>query len=146
MINSILTVAVMVVLPVFVFSQKNAQKHPSEINQSSNTRNNISKLPNWAGMHNYDAKAHAYFPDYYTYYDPKRGGYIFWKDGKYTFTPSMPPFLEKVDMSKTRIKILKGLSLDMQPEQNYPHYMKMYPAQENRNNLVPVPVPGTPGN
>ncbi len=143
--NSILTVAFLIVTPLCVWGQNNNLKQSDKTNKTDKAIKN-TKLPNWAGMINYDASAHAYFPDYYTYYDPKRGGYIFWKDGKYTFTPSMPPFLEKVDMSKTRIKILKGLSLDMQPEQNYPHYMKMYPAEENRNNSVPVPVPGTPGN
>lgn len=143
--NSIIAIVVFVVFPLCVFGQKNNLKETSGINKTAKA-NSSTKLPNWAGMLHYDAKAHAYFPDFYTYYDPKRGGYIFWKDGKYTFTPSMPPFLEKVDMSKTRIKILKGLNLDMQPEQNYPHYMKMYPAEENRNNSVPVPVPGTPGN
>src|SRR4051812_9436753 len=95
--------------------------------------------PPWASPHNYDAKAHAYFPDYYTYYDPKRGGYVFWKNGKYTFTPALPPFLEHVDLGRERIKILNGLSLDMHPELHYPYYMKLYPAV-HQYNMVPVPT------
>ncbi len=77
-------------------------------------------------------------PDYYTYYDPARGGYVYWDKGNWIFTPSVPPYMEKVDLSKERIQILKGLSLDLHPEQNYPYYMEMYPA-EHINNMVPVP-------
>ena len=99
---------------------------------------NKATMPPWAAAHHYDASAHAYFPDYYTYYDPKRGGYVYWDNGKWTFSPSVPPYLEKIDLSKSRIQILKGLSLDLHPEQDYPHYMKLYPA-EHENNLVPVP-------
>ena len=110
---------------------------------AQNTKGKASDLPPWAAAHHYDATAHVYFPDYYTFYDPKRKGYVYWENGKYTFTPAVPPFLEKVDMRKTRIQILKGLSLELHPEQDYPYYMKMYPA-DHENNLVPVPVPGNP--
>ena len=102
-----------------------------------------TKVPEWAAAHNYDATSHVYFPDYYTFYDPARGGYVFWENGKWSFTPSVPAYLEKVDLSKSRIQILKGLSLDLHPELDYPHYMKLYPA-EHENNLVPVPIPGNP--
>ena len=95
-------------------------------------------LPAWAAAHQYNAAEHVYFPDYYTYYDPQRGGYLFWKDSQYVFTPTMPPFMEKVDMSKERVQILKGLSLDLHPEEHYPYYMKLYPAMHDYND-VPVP-------
>jgi len=104
-----------------------------------------TSLPSWAAAHNYDATAHVYFPDYYTFYDPRRGGYVFWQNGKYTFSPSMPPFLEKADLTKSRVKILKGISLDLHPEQDYPRYMKLYPPDDNGNSKVPVPIPGNPG-
>lgn len=111
----------------------------------STDKNTKTTMPSWAAAHHYDARSHAYFPDYYTYYDPARGGYVFWDNGQWSFTPALPPFLEKVDLSKSRVKILKGLSLDLHPELNYPHYMKMYPADRGAT-LVPVPIPGTPGN
>lgn len=103
-----------------------------------------SGLPAWAAAHSYDASAHAYFPDYYTYYDPKRKGYVYWDKGKYVFTPALPPFMEKVDMSRTRVKILKGLSLDLHPELNYPYYMQLYPPDPNNHILVPVPTQDNP--
>jgi len=110
---------------------------------AQNTQSSEADLPPWAAAVHYDATAHVYFPDYFTFYDPKRKGYAYWDNGKYVFTPGVPLFLEKVDMSKTRIQILKGLSLDKYPELDYPYYMTMYPA-DHENNLVPVPIPGNP--
>jgi len=100
------------------------------------------QVPAWAAAHNYNAKEHVYFPDYYTYYDPQRGGYVFWKNGKWSFSPSVPPYMEKVDLAKSRVEILQGLSLDLHPEQNYPNYMKLYPPVHEYND---VPVPGGNG-
>jgi len=82
---------------------------------------------------------YVYFPDYYAFYDPDRG-YIFWNDQTKSWNSSLEPpkFMSNVDMSKTRIQILKGLSLDLHPEQNYPNYMRLYPAQTT-NPDVPVP-------
>jgi hypothetical protein len=120
-------------------------KHKHKTTKSAKTaKTSRTAVPPWAAAHKYDASAHVYFPDYYTYYDPNRGGYVFWNNGKYTFTPALPPFLEKVDLGKSRIQILKGLSLDLHPEQNYPYYMKLYPPDNSGNSMVPVPVPGNP--
>ena len=97
-----------------------------------------AEMPHWAAAHNYDGTAHVYFPDYYTYYDPQRAGYVYWDNGHWIVTPSVPPYMEKVDLDKSRIKILKGLSLDLHPELDYPNYMKLYPA-DHENNMVQVP-------
>jgi len=103
-----------------------------------------AKIPEWAAAHNYDATAHVYFPDFYSFYDPNRGGYVFWDKGNWSFSPTVPPFLANVDLSKSRIQILKGLSLDLHPEENYPYYMEMYPPDQNNNTLVPVPAQSNP--
>lgn len=100
--------------------------------------------PAWAAAHQYDMRSHVYFPDYYAYYDPTRGGYMFWNNGKWVFTPTVPPYLEHIDLSQSRVQILKGLSLDLHPEESYPHHMKLYPAQDVNNPDVPVPVSGAP--
>ena len=122
-------------------TQKSKHKHKSTKIAKATT----TPLPAWAAAHHYDATAHVYFPDYYTYYDPNRGGYVFWSNGKYTFTPALPPFLEKVDLGKSRVQILKGLDLNMHPEEDYPYYMKQYPADNTVNDgMVPVPIPGNP--
>ena len=127
-------------LPLGCYAQNSNVKHK----HSKAAKAKTAKVPNWASAHEYDATAHAYFPDYYTYYDPNRGGYVYWQNGSYTFTPSLPPFMKNADLSKSRVQILKGLSLDMHPEQNYPYYMKMYPAVDANDRKVPVPIPGNP--
>ena len=116
-----------------------------KITKTEGSRKTIAKkVPEWAKSQNYNADAHVYFPDYYTFYDPVRGGYFYWDNNNFSFSPNVPTFLEKVDLAKSRIKILKGLSLDLHPEQNYPYYMKMYPPNDAGNVNVPVPVPGNP--
>ena len=116
-------------------------KHKHKSKTKAKTAKIDKPLPPWAAAHNYDATEHVYFPDYYTFYDAGRGGYVFWKDTGWSFTPAMPPYMEKVDLSKERVQILKGLSLDLQPQLNYPNYMEQYPAQPGYNK---VPVPGSP--
>ncbi len=135
--KKIWVVLFLIILPIIAGAQKSAKV---DINQKV-TKSRA--LPSWAAAQQYDATAHVYFPDFYTFYDPERGGYVYWENSKWSFSPSVPSFLEKVDMSKSRIQILKGLSLDLHPEQNYPHYMKMYPA-DKEHNKVPVPIPGNP--
>ncbi len=130
--KKILVAFLILVIPFAVMAQNTDNK------KAGKPANSKADLPYWAPAHKYDARAHVYFPDYYTFYDAKQKGYYYWDNGQYKFTPALPPFLEKVDMSKTRIQILKGLSLDLHPEQNYPYYMKLYPA-EHENNMVPVP-------
>jgi hypothetical protein len=129
---------------LFIFSfAVNAQNSHNE-NKNEKQASKSNPLPDWAPALHYDATAHAYFPDYYTFYDAGRGGYVYWENGTWTFSPAVPPYLKKVDLRKSRIKILKELSLDLHPELNYPYYMKMYPPDPNGNTLVPVPIPGNP--
>src|SRR5580692_2562691 len=127
--NSIWLVLMIWLLPFVCSAQDNkAVKHTKHKHKSVHrTAKKATALPPWAAAHNYDATAHVYFPDYYTYYDPQRGGYVYWDNGKFTFNPSVPPYMENVDLGKERIQILKGLSLDLHPELDYPHYMELYP-------------------
>ncbi len=87
----------------------------------------------------FDKDQYIYFPDYYAFYDPERG-YVFWNEETSSWKTSLEPpkFMNNTDMSRTRIQILDGLDLDLRPEQNYPNYMKLYPA---RNNDPKIPVP-----
>lgn len=104
------------------------------------------KDPQWAPA-GYHSEYHVYFPDHQAFYDPRRG-YIVNDNGKWVVIPTMPLFLEQSQLSKTRIQILKDLSLDTRPELSYPRYMKMYPAAPSREPIM-VPVPkatGQPGN
>ncbi|MBA3827358.1 MAG: hypothetical protein H0X33_00325 [Taibaiella sp.] len=98
----------------------------------------VKHLPTWASTYNYKGEEHLYFEDYNAFYDPKRGGYVFQENGKWSFTPTVPPYMSNADLNKTHVKILKGLSLDLQPELNYPQYMKLGPTVPGTN-LTPVP-------
>jgi hypothetical protein len=130
------------ILFMVVFLEPSSGQSIANSNQRMNgvTSTKSADLPPWAEAHHYNAKAHAYFPDYYVYYDAKRRGYVFWQNGKWSFTPALPPFLEKVDLRKSRIKLVEGLSLDLYPQRSYPRMMKLYPANPE-NMLVPVPTP-----
>ncbi len=142
--NRILLVLMICILPFCGHAQDNTAKHTKHKHKATHKTAKATVAPPWAAAHNYDATAHVYFPDYYTFYDPNRGGYVYWSGGQYVFTPAMPPVMEKADMGKARIQILKGISLDLHPELNYPYYMKQYPADNNGNTMVPVPTQGNP--
>ena len=137
----ILTIILLAIVPFAGYTQEKTAKHTDRKTHKAAREGSV---PSWAAAHNYDADAHVYFPDYYTYYDPNRRGYVYWDKDKYVFTPALPAFLEKVDLSKSRVQILKGLSLDLHPEQNYPHYMQLYPPDGSGHTMVPVPIPGNP--
>ncbi|MBS1688845.1 MAG: hypothetical protein JSS96_08990 [Bacteroidetes bacterium] len=131
------TILLVLLLPLYSMAQ-----HKSHVTHKhhSHTSTTPKSLPTWASAHNYTGNAHAYFPDYYTFYDANRGGYVFWDHDKWTFTPTMPPYLQNKDLAKSRVQILKGLSLDLQPQQNYPRYMKLYPPVPGAATDVPVPT------
>src|SRR5690606_970843 len=91
------------------------------------------------GTKDYKGNSHIYYPDYHAFYDPNRG-YVYWNVSTNTWTTSkeVPTFMSNVDMRRTRVEILEGLSLDLYPERNYPNYMKLYPAR-TEDPRVPVP-------
>jgi hypothetical protein len=93
--------------------------------------------PSWAPAHGYRANKHAYFPDYYTYYDPNRG-YVYWNNNTWVTSRTIPSFLTTVNLGKARIQVLNDLNLSTRPESNYSTYMRLYPA--NRVDIT-VPVP-----
>jgi hypothetical protein len=138
MMERILIMLLIVFMPCFGFAQDTDTRNHAHMHKHAKG----GELPDWAAAHNYDATSHAYFPDYYTFYDPVCGGYLYWNNNNYTFSKTVPPFMQNIDLRKTRVQILKGLSLDLYPELNYPHYMQLYPAEGH--NPVPVPIPGNP--
>lgn len=98
------------------------------------------QAPTWAKAHHYNGQASVYFPDFRSFYDPQRGGYVFWKDGEWSFTPTVPPYMTNYDLGKERVQILRNLSLDLHPELDYPRYMELYPAVHHYDK-VPTPLP-----
>jgi hypothetical protein len=132
---------VLIMLLAFIPVLSNAQQQPSS--HKHKTKQHVIKTtvePTWAKEHNYDGTSHVYFPDYRSFYDPQRGGYVFWENDQWTFTPAAPPYMSSVDLGKERIQILKGLSLDLHPQLDYPRYMELYPAVHDYDG-VPTPLP-----
>ena len=124
------------VLTITAFAQDKKQ-HKKAARAKTET---VTEMPGWYVAHGDKAPANVYFPDYYTFYDASRQGFVYWGRDKWEFSPTVPLYLKNVDLSKSRIKLLKGLSLDLHPEENYPNYMKMYPA-EPTGEPIQVPVP-----
>jgi hypothetical protein len=131
-----------IILVIFLLSTFSILAQTSIVHKHKLDRHVIkaTTVPPWAEAHQYNSQSHVYFPDYYTFYDPERGGYVFWENGNWSFTPSMPPYLSNKDLNRSRVQILKNVSLDLHPENDYPRYMKLYPSiPTDNNNDVPVP-------
>lgn len=93
--------------------------------------------PPWAPAHGYRAKQHVYFPDYYTYYDPRRNGYVYWRGNNWTFSRNVPSFLNGVNLGSARMQVLP-LGWTALPETHYRDYARSYPA--NAVNIsIPIP-------
>ena len=94
--------------------------------------------PPWAPAHGYRAKQHVYFPDYRVFYDPYRGGYSYWNNNTWLFSPTIPGFLGSVDLGRARIQLISDLPLTTRPELYYNRYSTRYPA---RSVNISVPLP-----
>ncbi|PSK90086.1 hypothetical protein [Taibaiella chishuiensis] len=95
--------------------------------------------PAWAPAHGYRAKNHVYFPDYYTFYDPSRNGYVYWQNNAWLFSRTVPSFMASVDLGRARIQVLGDLPLATRPEPNFSRYYRMYPPGPSVNINIPHP-------
>lgn len=84
--------------------------------------------PMWARAHRYDMNRHVYFPDYYTFYDANRGGYTYWQNDNWIFTPNLPSFLVNVDLGRARIQVMGDIPLNAAPQGYYNQYRRRYPV------------------
>lgn len=89
--------------------------------------------PSWAPAHGYRAKSHVYFRDYYTFYDPYRGGYVYRHKNKWLFSRSVPTFLIGVNLNSARVQLLTDIPLNHRPEQYYGRYSSRYPRDPRIN-------------
>ncbi|QEC53817.1 hypothetical protein EDD80_11655 [Anseongella ginsenosidimutans] len=83
-------------------------------------------LPGWARAHRYEARYHAYFRDYSTFYDPYRGGYVFLDGGNWRFSAEIPSFMINVDLGRANILIVKDVPISRHPEDFYHDYDEDY--------------------
>ncbi len=89
--------------------------------------------PSWAPAHGYRAKNHVYFRDYYTFYDPYRGGYVYRNKNKWIFSRTVPTFLVGVNLNNARVQLLTDIPLNRHPEQYYSRYSSRYPRDSRIN-------------
>src|SRR5690606_37250950 len=68
--------------------------------------------PSWARAHGYRAKHHVYFRDYYTFYDPYRGGYVYRHNNRWLFSSSVPSFLIGVNLNNARVQVMRDIPLN----------------------------------
>ena len=95
--------------------------------------------PAWAPAHGYRAQNHVYFRDYYTFYDARRNGYVYWDNNAWRFSSSVPSFMANVDLGRARIQILGDIPLASVPEPNFNRYYGMYPPNPSININIPHP-------
>lgn len=83
-------------------------------------------------------KQTAYYPDFYTFYDPQRG-YIYWQDSSWYVSRERPKFMKETRKGKVRVELLHDRTIGTYPEDNAERYMQLYPAQ-NVTPTTPVPI------
>jgi len=106
------------------------------------TRNNYRRhnnMPGWANAHRYNARHHVYFRDYNAFYDPNRGGYIYWYNNAWIFSPTVPLFMAGVNLNRARIQVINDVPFDARPEIYYDRYARRYPRNVNIQINIPLP-------
>lgn len=93
--------------------------------------------PVWAKAHQYDFNRHAYFPDYYVFYDARRNGYVFWENNRWNFSKDVPTALMDADLGKSRMVIMDDVKLKEDPSFYFKEFYKGYPPQYDLN--LPLP-------
>lgn len=92
--------------------------------------------PYWAARHRYQGNHHVYFRDYRTFYDPYRGGYVYWTNSRWVFSPTVPAFLAHVNLNTARIQLMADIPLGRHPEYYYDSYAEAYP----RNGSISIGI------
>ncbi len=105
------------------------------VTKNGKTKTKTRTTPSWGTAHHYNGDKYVYFPDYYTYYEPDRG-YVYWNNGTWTTSSTVPSYMSKVDMNSARVQIIDDMTV--RPETRYKTYMETYPAQKVE---VTVPMP-----
>lgn len=105
-----------------------------------------SAPPAWAPAHGYRANRHVYFPDYYTFYDPRRNGYSYWSGNGWIFSPTLPSFMLGVDLGRARIQVMDNVPITANPYAYFNNYYQRYPPASSININIPhPPLPPMPG-
>src|SRR5437762_1987213 len=83
--------------------------------------------PAWWTAHSLTSDKHIYFPDYYVFYEPDKG-YVYWNNGKWINSSSVPAYMGPVDLNTARIQVIDDMA--SRPELEFRTYSRTYPAQK----------------
>ncbi len=97
-------------------------------------------IPVWAKEQQYNGKHHVYFPDYFTFFDPKRNGYVYWNGNQWTFSQAVPDFLLNVDLGRVSLVTMEHVSLRTEPYLYFDDYYKAYPPSFRTESVPEPPV------
>ena len=93
-------------------------------------------MPFWASAHRYQGRHAVYFRDYNAFYDPYQGGYVYWLNGAWVFSPTVPLYMANFDLNRARVHIIKDVPYGTRPELYYRKYARRYP----RNSRIQVNI------
>lgn len=85
--------------------------------------------PIWAEGHEYDFDRHAYFPDYYVFYDAKKNEYAYWQNLRWNYSKDVPPAVMDVDLSQARLVIMGDVKLSESPYLYFAEFYQAYPPE-----------------
>lgn len=97
-------------------------------------------IPVWAKEQQYHGRHYAYFPDYFTFFDPGKNGYTFWDGKAWIFSASVPEFLLNVDLGKARLVVMDKVSTRKAPYLYFDDYYKAYPPSFHKPGIIVPPV------
>lgn len=82
----------------------------------------------WGVSRHYKYNHHVYFPDYHTFYDARRGGYVYRHGGRWIFTQAMPSFLVGINWNRARVEYMNNVPMNAYPQNYYDDYNRRYPS------------------
>lgn len=119
--------------------EKRRYRQHNKVVYTSN-RHHQYRMPFWASAHRYRGQHAVYFRDYNAFYDPNRGGYVYWVNNGWVFSPTVPLYMANFDLNRARIHYIKDVPYGARPELYYRRYAKRYP----RNNRIQINIPLPP--
>ncbi len=115
---------------------KDSHKEDKKVNAvvyNNTHRYRGTERPIWAKGAKYKFKHHVYFPDYFTFFNPKNNNYIYWEENRWKASPNIPLSMLKAKFADYRIVEMKDVRLNDEPFRHFEEYYKSYPPQEAHN-------------
>ena len=92
---------------------------------------NIGSQPQW-GPEGYDYVDYYYLPDIDAYYDVNRHNYIYWGNGRWIFSPALPPQYRNYDLYHG----YKVIVTEPRPWMHHDRYIHDYGSYRGRHDQI----------